>query len=170
MNSLLLNLISQIVIIVSSSWVSNGNSCDTTTNTIKKGMISESTGIITTSSAQLEWYYTVWTNKIVICKQSKEKLLTLVHEIGHFVYYMKMNERGRFAWNNIEVWSGKMAYVSEYGINSQVEDFAETFMFVILWKDKELEKIFFEEDRKDIEIRDKKISFMKNILKYLSNK
>lgn len=53
------------------------------------------------------------------------------HELGHFVFFEKMNSKERAAWYKL---SGSYrefgAYVSAYARIYPVEDFAETFAYV----------------------------------------
>lgn len=51
----------------------------------------------------LWWYYEIWTNKISLC--SEEIYLTrqqvLNHELWHYVYYQKLNNKQRKTWEKI---------------------------------------------------------------------
>lgn len=62
--------------------------------------------------ATLRWLYTFYTNQIDICKGTKDKESVLIHELWHYVYFMKLNQPQRDWWektvNMDKVWAQEL--------------------------------------------------------------
>ncbi len=108
------------------------------------------------------WKYYYDQVKIEICApQSRESMRdVLVHEIGHKYWNEDMTSAEK-KWY-IEIYNENFwdinSYYREYSMTNIEEDFADTFMYVILWKSLERNEWFYD-----------KVKYIENNLQILQN-
>lgn len=76
------------------------------------------------------WLYNQETKVIYVCSNytGKERLVVLVHEMWHYVWFEKLTESQRISYEN--EWEKGKDFYSEYSKVSVEEWFAEDFYFV----------------------------------------
>lgn len=97
--------------------------------------------------------------KIYICPhllQDKELYRnTYVHEYGHYLYE-KLTDKQRAYWESLYDNSYRFNFVSAYARQNSLEDFAETFAYVLIDK-----KDYIDRDSKNLQ---KKLKFMRLVV------
>lgn len=87
-------------------------------------------------------YFRMSTNVLNVCEQYSNHERVILHELGHYLFWEKMNGRERAAWWKI---SNSKTYVSEYAKKSPLEDFSETLAYISVSKRKFPKKARFVE-------------------------
>lgn len=105
-----------------------------------------STGMVTgwincltngTGSERIQGYYVMERKELVICdhKTVKARNNTVFHELWHHLYFSQMPQIERDRWLKLSAAkTNPSAYLTWYAATSPIEDFAETFAFIAIWK------------------------------------